>query len=77
MMQIVMVEWDDAVLRDTHNDTDIIVHEPLRLHSVGFLLKTDEKGVTICTDYDPIEGTYREQSFIPRGMIVNQTTFGG
>lgn len=75
MLPIVFIEWDDAVLRSGLNDTGLIAHKPVRLHSVGFLLQSDKKGISFATDYDPDSETYREQSFIPRGCVVRQKTY--
>ncbi len=76
MRPIVFIKWNDAVLRSELNDSATVAHEPVQLHSVGFLLKSDEIGVSFCTDYDPAGDTMREQSFIPRGMIVEEITLG-
>jgi hypothetical protein len=72
MLKVVLVKWNDAVLRSEENDTSKIVHKPCVLFSAGILLKSDKKGVTLATDFDPVGKTYREQSFIPRGMIVEE-----
>jgi hypothetical protein len=75
-MKIIEVTWHDAVLRPEFNDSSHIAHRPEILHSCGFLLKSDRTGVSLCTDYAPSDGTFREQSFIPRGMIIAQKIFG-
>lgn len=72
MLPVVVIEWNDAVLRNDLNDTSVIWHKPLKLHSVGYLLQSDKDGVTFSTDYDPNGKTYREQSFIPRSIIVSE-----
>jgi hypothetical protein len=72
MLPVVIIEWNDAVLRHDLNDTSVVLHEPVVLQSCGFLLQSDKDGVTFATDYEPINETYREQSFIPRGMVIKE-----
>lgn len=72
MKDVVVIVWNDAVLRTSLNDTDKVPHVPMLLQSAGFLIKSDKVGVSFATDFDPDDCTYREQSFIPRGMILSE-----
>lgn len=59
------------------------VHKGWPTHTVGFLLRSDDKGVSIATDVqEPDDNaevpkvTYRGTHFIPRGMIQRETLIG-
>jgi hypothetical protein len=72
MLSIVVVEWNDACEYEDLDNTSKIAHKPLVVISTGFLLKTDESGVSLCADYSPAENTYRGQVFIPRAMVIRE-----
>jgi hypothetical protein len=69
-LQAVEVIW-----RDAHGgcegwqEFDSEEHSPRHIHTVGFLLKNDDVGITVCssvdTDADMVDGS----TFIPRGMV--------
>lgn len=71
-MEIVKVIWIDAfseIDKTVYSEQELI-HEPLTLESVGWLLRKDEKGVTIAMDRDPQEEfTFRNVGFIPFSMV--------
>lgn len=72
---LVMVEWLDAWVNGVDsinlNDPDP-KHGPTKMQTIGWLLKDDEKGVSLfnerCLDVD--DQTYRGRTFIPRAMIT-------
>jgi hypothetical protein len=64
---IAVVTWLDAC---THNDGDGPPrHEPMRQVTAGWLLKRDRKGVSIAFEYNDSDNTYRDEQFIPAGMV--------
>jgi hypothetical protein len=72
--------WLDAVSESTNTATLRSVeedHHPARMETVGWLLREDERGVSIfnerCLDGEEIE--YRDRTFIPRGMIQSLTEY--
>lgn len=63
--------WGDAVKQVWEVET--ISHQPLRIHTAGWVVKEDAMGVTLFTDLvENGDGThaFRGHGFIPRGMIV-------
>ncbi len=69
-----MVTWNDAwspVGSDSVNAADVDdVHHGLPIWTVGWLLKDDAAGVTICAEYTD-DDDYRSRSFIPRPLVVS------
>lgn len=73
---VVVVEWDDA-----HGTEDVraeaLNHAPVRLVVAGWLICSDEEGVSIALEYtknDPAD--LRKTRFIPRKMVVSETIIG-
>lgn len=71
----VEVEWLDAhknsALEDLSYSEDYS-HAPMQMRTVGWLIRYDEVGVTVCAEKVTHEETptYRGQTFVPAGMIV-------
>lgn len=69
----VMIEWGDAYgTADTEQREDEISHEAAHFISWGWLIRSNEKGVTIAAEWSPSGNTYRSVMFIPRGMIDSE-----
>ena len=69
-MEPVIVVWMDAWTEDCDQVRNEIDHNPLETHSIGFLVRADEVGVTIAMDsYPSSSEDIRNVMFIPRGMI--------
>lgn len=77
---IVIVEWHDA---HTLGQEEVPAAESVaRMHhgyltrSAGFLVQSDETGVTLTTDVqrDGDDESHRHLHFVPRGMIVSEVT---
>lgn len=70
-LPFVEVEWDDA-WKDAVGDTTVATahqeHKPLICFSHGWVLRDDEEGIQLASEYSP-NGTYRHTAFIPRKMI--------
>lgn len=67
----VAVHWLDAHMTDENMSRDAVNHEPARQITIGFLVRSDKKGVSLAIEYcadDPDE--IRTHCFIPRGMIT-------
>jgi len=66
---VVVVFWGDA--HEKHEDVDVadIEHEPKVQAIAGWLIKQDDVGVTIATEYGVEDGELRTVNFIPAGMI--------
>ena len=65
------VIWDDA-----HGDTAMFTaaemdHKPYRFNTIGYLVKTDDIGVSLAHDVGE-DGHFRDHVFIPRAMIVSE-----
>lgn len=71
----VLVEWADAwksAVNDTTVETAGDEHKPVMCLHSGWLIRDDEKGVQLASEYSP-NGTYRHLAFVPRAMVVSVT----
>jgi hypothetical protein len=68
---VVVVQWDDAV---EYPDSDLKPrHIPVRLITVGWLLAYDDEGISIASEYSEDGSGWRNEVFIPVGMIDSVT----
>jgi len=69
--KIVVVIWRDASssLGDPRNAADLHEASEVVVHTVGFLVRRDRKGLYLTTDWDSGDGAMRGIHFIPNGMI--------
>lgn len=80
MVTIVSVRWLDAHTLGNEevspDEIDERAHKPCPTTSYGFLIRSDEKGVTLATDVQEWkEGpVYRNVNHIPRCMVVHEET---
>lgn len=74
-LPLVLVEWLDANTDNEEINEENVhtFHKPWVIHTLGWLLKEDEVGVTICNEY--YKDYYRGRTFIPRGMVVSMVPF--
>jgi hypothetical protein len=79
--QIVIVEWIDAHTTELEElkpeDVEGELHFGYHTTSFGLLVRSDEKGLSLCTDLQTgPDGSmhYRCAHFIPRGMILSERT---
>lgn len=75
-LPLVLVEWDDAWVRADEPITMADVgstHQPMVIHTLGWLLRDDDKGISLANEY--YDETYRGRTFIPRAMVRKMTTF--
>lgn len=74
--RFVFVTWDDA-WGDAHENispADVSEkHAPTRMQTSGWLLKDDDRGVSLFAErcLDQGDGGYRGRTFIPRAMIIS------
>ena len=74
---LVIVIWDDAWSNADEPITisdAIAKHGPEEIHTIGWLLVDDERGVFLANEYYSND-TYRGQTFIPRGMVRKITPY--
>ena len=75
-LPLVVVVWDDAWVKA---DEPVVMsevaatHDPTTVHTIGWLLREDEKGVQLANEY--YDDTYRGRTFIPRAMIKSLDRF--
>jgi hypothetical protein len=73
--QLALVVWNDAHadLDQAWIQADGYSHAPLRVTTVGWIVKDDQEGVTLFSESiaDTESASFRARSFIPRGMIVD------
>lgn len=71
---LVLVRWNDATGSLTKNltEADDSYHKPEVMQTVGWLLRSDTRGVSICNEVYLDDGVphYRGHTFVPRGMVV-------
>lgn len=74
-----VVLWLDAhggSVDDYAEDELNHIHSAKPLSTWGFILKDDEKGITLFHEWSPEDGRWRGRRFIPRGMIVEVIELG-
>lgn len=47
-------------------------HWPMLFQIYGWLVRSDATGVTVASEWRPSDGFYRDRSFIPRAMVVEE-----
>ena len=66
------VEWGDAHGRsEQQKDTDI-KHEVEQIQTYGWVIRSDAIGVTIASEWLPDDKTWRDTTFVPRAMIIDE-----
>lgn len=66
---IYIVVWDDSV---QHQDgAGRAIHKPARQIRVGFMIEHDGAGITVASELNHDDDTWRDEHFIPNGMIVS------
>ena len=63
----VIVTWLDAVNYGDGQGTP--KHKPAEQCMIGWLLKRDKQGISVAMEYSPEDNTWREENFIPAGMV--------
>lgn len=63
-----MIEWEDAV-GDMVGKAHEIQHRPERCQTYGWILRSDEHGVSIAGDWVMTDDEFRSITFIPRLMV--------
>ena len=67
--RLVVVTWGDAhALSDSWGKFESKDHKPRKVVSVGFVLREDKVGISICQSYDT-EKHDDHALFVPAGMI--------
>lgn len=63
--------WDDAVGGMTGKVHEL-QHRPERCQTYGWLLRSDEIGVSIASDWVSTNEEFRDVTFVPRPMVVEE-----
>lgn len=81
MAELVEAIWTDA-WSDEENFQTIhgitLTHGPMIVHTIGWLLKNDDAGVSIANEksvQDDGEVVYRGRTYIPKGMLTSVVPF--
>ena len=69
------VIWNDAHGNSAMFDIIDVDHKPYRFTSVGFLVRTDEVGVSLAGEIGE-DGKFRDHVFVPRQMIIKEWVIG-
>lgn len=73
-LPLVLCSWADAWVRAEESVTlaDVAAtHKPAIIHTLGYLLRDDEVGISIANEFYDEDATYRGRTFIPRAMIIS------
>lgn len=70
-LPLVLVHWKDAWTNELGVTVEDVgaSHKSMDVHTLGWLLKDDEIGVSLANEY--FDDQYRGRTFIPRGMVVS------
>ena len=80
MRRPAVVVWNDAhaALDELSEDEIIARHKPTRIETYGYIVRSNELGVSIAGEWLPPDNggdeTFRGVTFIPRGMVVEERT---
>jgi len=77
-LPLVLVSWNDAWIDGTDpvNPADVAAsHKPKVIHTLGWLLRDDDVGVSLANENYDEDTTYRGRTFIPRAMIQSVSAF--
>lgn len=74
-LPIVIVEWGDAWTNELGVTVEDVgaSHKEMTVHTLGWLLKDDPKGVSLANEY--FDDQYRGRTFIPRAMVRGVTPY--
>lgn len=73
---MVIVEWHDAYGDSSEQwfEGGEVDHNPLTVKTLGYLMRDDERGVTLWQEMSAPDGSsYRGRTFIPRAMVQSIT----
>lgn len=66
-----VIVWHDAV---EHSDgSGAPRHRPAEQTAIGWILRHDDEGISFAGEYNQKDGTWRNENFIPGGMIIKVT----
>ena len=78
MKRPAVVIWNDAhATLDELTEPDIAgAHRPTRIQTVGYIVRSDEIGVSIAAEWIPAadgsDERYRGITFVPRAMVLEE-----
>jgi hypothetical protein len=70
MKPLALVRWQDAHSDGGQHAESDIAHEALIVHTIGYVLRDDDKGVSIAAEFIPESDNYRAITFIPRALVL-------
>lgn len=70
MKPLALVRWHDAHSDSGQHAESDIPHEALAVHTSGYLLRDDDKGISIAAEWIPESDNYRAVTFIPRALVL-------
>lgn len=75
MTELYCCKWADAHGSDGTLQAHEIDHKPYVYTTVGFLVKTDEVGVSIAFEQGE-DGRFRDCTFVPRAIVLDEFSLG-
>ena len=66
-----VVVWDDAHGNQEMFDATTMEHKPYRFTAVGFLVRSDEIGISLAREIGD-DGRFRDHEFVPRVLVVEE-----
>lgn len=73
-----LIVWEDAhgTSSDQFTEDELLqTHKGAVYQSYGWVIRSNEIGVTLVSEWEPAERKYRAQMFIPRGMVREEQRY--
>lgn len=67
-----LIIWGDAHSRSEEQTDTNIKHEPEVVHTYGWILRSNEVGVTVAAEWFPGDNLWRDTTFVPRAMVIQE-----
>jgi hypothetical protein len=71
-LPLVLVTWNDANVGGDDVVTEDNVknfHKPTIIHTLGWLVRSDDVGLTVVNEY--YDDAFRGRTFVPAGMVID------
>lgn len=71
---LVVIEWEDHVTEEGWQQAKDIGHAPGMVQTVGWLIREDEKGISLCSSVSPTrgDGEVGHHQYILKNCITNR-----
>ena len=70
--QFGVVRWNDAHGESSAAAEKDFKHAPAIFQTYGWFVISDSEGISIASDWDTEDNEWRDRSFIPRAMVIEE-----